>query len=146
MSSKKVAKKPVKKAAKQIFSAEERAAMKEYIQEQKGVNDESAVVEKITGMPEPDRSMARKLHRLIKASAPDLSPKLWYGMPAYSKGEKMICFFQPAYKFKARYGTLGFSDKAALDEGACWPVAYALTALTGTEEAKISALVKRAAG
>jgi len=145
MSPKQVAKKAARKAAKQIFSAEERAAMKEYIQEQKGVNDESAVVEKIAGMPEPDRSMARKLHRLVKASAPDLSPRLWYGMPAYSKGEKMICFFQPAYKFKARYGTLGFSDKAALDEGALWPVAYALGQLSSSEEAKISALVKKAA-
>ena len=142
MSPKKVARKP----AKQVFSAEERAAMNEYIQEKKGANDESAVLQKIDGMPVPDRAMAKRLHRLMKSAAPDLTPKLWYGMPAYARGDKIICFFQAAYKFKARYATLGFSDKAMLDDGSIWPVAYALKELTVIEEAKISGLVKKAAG
>ena len=99
---------------------------------------------KIAEMPEPDRAMGKRLHAIIKASAPTLSPRLWYGMPAYAKDDKVICFFQPAQKFKTRYATLGFSDKANLDEGAMWPVAFALKELTAAEEARIGALVKKA--
>jgi len=121
------------------LTAEERAALKETMQERKaaarGANDEKALLAKIAEMPEPDRAMAKRLHGIIKDSAPGLSPKTWYGMPA---------FFTPASKFKARYATLGFNDDANLDEGALWPVAFALKALTAAEEAKISALVKKA--
>jgi len=113
-------------------------------QRAKKVDGESAVLEKIAGMPEPDRLMAERLHKIIKASAPNLSPRLWYGMPAYSKEGKVICFFQNSQKFKTRYSTLGFSDKANLDEGNMWPAAYALKELTATEEARIAALVKKA--
>jgi len=108
---------------------------------------ESAVVAKIAQMPEPDRAMAKRLHAIIKASAPAISPRLWYGMPAYyqaGKDGKLVCFFQPAQKFKTRYATFGFSDKANLDEGAMWPTAYALKGLTAAEEARIAALVKKA--
>jgi len=130
------------------FTEEEKAAMKERAQELKAaskkVNGESAVLAKIAEMPEPDRSMAERLHALIKASAPALSPRLWYGMPAYAKDGKVVCFFQSAQKFNSRYATLGFSDAANLDEGAMWPVAFALKELTPLEEAKIAALVKRA--
>ena len=105
---------------------------------------ESAVLEKIAAMKAPDRAMAERLHAIVKASAPALSPKLWYGMPAYAKDGKVVCFFQPAHKFKTRYATLGFNDSANLDEGALWPVAFALTELTAVEEAKIGALVKKA--
>ena len=101
---------------------------------------------KIAEMPEPDRAMGKRLHAIIKASAPSLSPKLWYGMPAYAKDGKILCFFQGAQKFKTRYATLGFSDKANLDEGAMWPTAFALRELTAAEEARIGALVKKAAG
>jgi uncharacterized protein YdhG (YjbR/CyaY superfamily) len=104
------------------------------------------VLEKIAEMQEADRAMANRIHALIKASAPSLSPKLWYGMPAYARDGKIVCFFQPAKKFKTRYSTLGFNDPAKLDEGAMWPVAYALTKLTAADEARIGALVKRAAG
>ena len=113
-------------------------------QRAKKVDGESAVLEKIAGMPEPDRLMAERLHKIIKASAPNLSPRLWYGMPAYFKEGKVICFFQNSQKFKTRYSTLGFSDKANLDEGNMWPAAYALKELTATEEARIAALVKKA--
>jgi hypothetical protein len=105
---------------------------------------ESAVLAAIAAMQEPDRAMAKRLHAIIKASAPALSPKTWYGMPAYAKDGKVVCFFQSAEKFKTRYATFGFSDTANLDEGALWPVAFALKELTATEEARISALVKKA--
>ena len=128
------------------FTDEERAAMKERIQELKGdkAEGETAVLAKIAEMPEPDRTMGRRLHALIKASTPPLIPRLWYGMPAYAKDDKVVCFFQPASKFKTRYATLGFSDKANLDEGAMWPAAFALIELTAAEEARITALVKKA--
>jgi uncharacterized protein YdhG (YjbR/CyaY superfamily) len=128
------------------FTDEERAAMKERLQELKAdkADGESAVLAKIAEMSEPDRSMAKRLHAIIKASAPALSPRLWYGMPAYAKDDKVVCFFQSAQKFKTRYATFGFSDKANLDEGALWPVAFALKELTAAEEARIGALVKRA--
>jgi uncharacterized protein YdhG (YjbR/CyaY superfamily) len=135
------------------FTAEERAAMKERAQELKAEEranknraaGESAVLAKIAEMQEPDRAMAERLHEIIKASAPALSPKTWYGMPAYAnKDGKVVCFFQSAEKFNSRYATLGFSDEANLDEGAMWPTSFALKELSATEEAKISALVKRA--
>jgi len=128
------------------FTDEERAAMKDRVQELKAdkANGESAVLAKIAEMREPDRAMAKRLHAIIKTSAPALSPKLWYGMPAYAKDEKVVCFFQSAQKFKTRYATFGLSDKANLDEGAMWPVAFALKELTATEEARIGALVKKA--
>ncbi len=125
---------------------EERGAMKERVQELKAstANGESAVLAKIATMREPDRAMGKRLHAIIKVSAPALSPRLWYGMPAYAKDDKVVCFFQSAQKFKTRYATFGFSDKANLDEGAMWPVAFALKELTATEEARIGALVKKA--
>jgi uncharacterized protein YdhG (YjbR/CyaY superfamily) len=128
------------------FTDEERGAMKERIQELKAdkADGESTVLAKIAGMPEPDRTMAKRLHAIIKASAPALSPRLWYGMPAYAKDDKVVCFFQDARKFKTRYATLGFSDKANLDEGAMWPTAFALKGLSAAEEARIGALVKKA--
>jgi len=128
------------------FTDEERAAMKDRVQELKAdkANGESAVLAKIAEMREPDRAMANRLHAIIKASAPALSPKLWYGMPAYAKDDKVVCFFQSAQKFKSRYATFGFSDKANLDDGAMWPAAFALKELTATEEARISTLVKKA--
>src|SRR5215216_1383727 len=126
------------------FTDEERAAMKERAQELKAEARESAVLAKIAEMSEPDRAMGERLHAIIKASAPALSPKTWYGMPAYAKDGKVVCFFQSAQKFNSRYATFGFSDKANLDEGAMWPTSFALKELTATEEAKISALVKRA--
>ncbi|HTX80093.1 MAG TPA: DUF1801 domain-containing protein [Longilinea sp.] len=128
------------------FSDEEIDAMKERIQELKSAESdgESQVLAKIVEMPEPDCTMAKRLHEIIKASAPTLSPRLWYGMPAYYKDGKLICFFQNAQKFKARYATVGFSDKAALDEGAMWPTSFALIKLTSVEEARIIALVKKA--
>ena len=130
------------------FTDEERAAMKERAQELKAATNkadgESVVLAKIAEMPEPDRAMAQRLHALIKASAPALSPKTWYGMPAYAKDGKVVCFFQSAQKFKTRYATLGFSDAANLDDGDLWPVTFALKELTAAEEARISALVKKA--
>ena len=128
------------------FTAEERAAMKEHIQEMKGGKSEGegAVLAKIATMSEPDRTMGKRLHAIITASAPTLTPKLWYGMPAYAKDDKVVCFFQNAQKFKSRYGTLGFSDKASLDEGNMWPTSFALKSLTAADEARISALVKKA--
>ena len=110
----------------------------------KKADGESDVLAKIAEMPEPDRAMAKRLHAIIKASAPALSPRLWYGMPAYAKDDKVVCFFQSAQKFKTRYATLGFSDAANLDEGALWPTAFALKELTAAEEARIGALVKKA--
>jgi len=120
--------------------------MKERVRELKAskADGENAVVAKIAEMPEPDRAIGKRLHAIIKASAPGLSPKTWYGMPAYAKDGKVVCFFQSAAKFKSRYATFGFSDEANLDEGAMWPTSFALRELTATEEARIGALVKRA--
>ena len=131
------------------FTAEERAAMRERAKEQKAeaqkADGERAVLAKIAEMQGPDRAMAERLHEIVKASAPALSPKTWYGMPAYAdKDGKVVCHFQSAQKFNTRYATLGFSDKANLDDGAMWPTSFALKELTPAEEAKISALVKRA--
>jgi uncharacterized protein YdhG (YjbR/CyaY superfamily) len=130
------------------FTDEERAAMKERARELKAAADkadgERAVLAAIAAMPQRDRAMAKRLHAIIKASAPALSPKTWYGMPAYAKDGEVVCFFQSAQKFKSRYATFGFNDAANLDEGAMCPVAFALTELTATEEAKIGALVKKA--
>ena len=133
------------------FTAEERAAMRERAKELKAeaqkADGERAVLTKIAEMPETDRAMAERLHEIVKASAPELSPKTWYGMPAYAnKDGKVVCFFQSAEKFNARYATFGFSDKANLDEGAMWPTSFALKELTAAAEARIGALVKRAAG
>jgi uncharacterized protein YdhG (YjbR/CyaY superfamily) len=128
------------------LTREEIAAMKETLKERNSnVDGESAVLAKIAEMPEPDRNMARRIHQIVKTTAPELVPRTWYGMPAYSKGDKVVCFFQDAHKFKARYATLGFSDKAHLDEGAMWPTSFALKELTAAEEAKIIALLKKAA-
>jgi uncharacterized protein YdhG (YjbR/CyaY superfamily) len=130
------------------FTAEERLAIKERARELKGAagkaDEERAVLAAIAAMPAADRALGKRLHAIIKASAPILSPKLWYGMPAYARDGKVVCFFQSAQKFKTRYATLGFSDAANLDEGAIWPVAFALKALTAADEGRISALVKRA--
>ena len=133
------------------FTDEERAAMRERARETKAARGSKAdgerdVLAKIAEMPEPDRVMAERLHAVIKASAPDLSPRTWYGMPAYAKDGKVVCFFQSAHKFKARYATFGFSDTAKLDEGAMWPASFALTKLTAAEEARIRELVKKAVG
>ena len=130
------------------FSKEEKAAMRERAREVKAgkADGESDVLAKIAEMPKADRVMAKRLHALIKASAPDLSPRTWYGMPAYSKGGKVVCFFQSAHKFKSRYATLGFSDEANLDKGAMWPTSFALKELTDAEEKKIASLVKKAVG
>jgi uncharacterized protein YdhG (YjbR/CyaY superfamily) len=163
MAEKKPAKKDTQKSAKSTtaigkgskgFTDEERAAMRERAQELKAdarpgpragnTGEESAVLAKIAAMPAPDRTMGERLHAIIKASAPGLSPKLWYGMPAYAKDGNVVCFFQGAQKFKTRYATLGFSDKANLDEGQMWPTAFALKELTVAEEARIGALVKKA--
>ena len=129
------------------LSAEEIAAMKETIKERKAnANKEEAVkavLDKIAAMPEPDRSMAKRFHEIVTASAPALAPKTWYGMPAYAKDGKVVCFFQSAQKFNSRYATLGFSDEANLDEGVMWPTSFALKELSAAEEAKIKALVKK---
>ena len=130
------------------FTDEERAAIKERVRETKAAADkadgESAVLEKIAEMREPDRAMGKRLHAVIKASAPSLTPRLWYGMPAYAKDGKVVCFFQSGQKFKTRYATFGFSDEANLDDGGMWPTDFALKKLTAAEEARISALVKQA--
>jgi hypothetical protein len=126
------------------FTDEERAAMKERAQELKKAEGESAVLAKIAEMSEPDRTMGGRLHAIIKASAPVLSPKTWYGMPAYAKDGKVVCFFQSAQKFNTRYATFGFNDTASLDEGTMWPTAFAVTELTAADEARIGALVKKA--
>ena len=161
MAERKPAKKATQQSAKRTtgkaskgFTDEERAAMRERAQELKATarrgpragkaDAESDVLAKIAEMPEPDRAMAERLHAIVKASAPALSPRTWYGMPAYAKDGSVVCFFQSAQKFKARYATFGFSDKANLDEGAMWPTSFALKELSATAEAKISALVKRA--
>jgi uncharacterized protein YdhG (YjbR/CyaY superfamily) len=153
MSAKKATQKSAKSTtatgkASKGFTVEERAAMKERARELKAAADkadeESALLAKIAEMPGPDRAMAERLHAVIKASAPALSPRTWYGMPAYAKDGNVVCFFQSGQKFKTRYATFGFSDKANLDEGALWPVAFALKELTAAEEARIGALVKKA--
>jgi len=150
--------KPMQKGTKQsaksstvtskAFTEEERGAIRDRVQEMKAGKGEgeSAVLAKIAEMREPDRAMARRLHTIIKESAPGLAPRLWYGMPAYAKDDKVVCFFQTAQKFKTRYATFGFSDKANLDEGAMWSTAFALKALTPAEEAMIAVLVKKAVG
>jgi len=153
MSPKKAAQKPAKgttaigKTSKG-FTVEERAAMKERAQELKAeankADGESAVLAKIAELQGSERAMAKRLHAIIKTSAPALSPKTWYGMPAYSRDGKVVCFFQSAQKFQSRYATFGFSDEANLDEGAMWPTSFALKELTAAEEAKIGALVKKA--
>src|SRR3989449_10826321 len=132
-----------------LLSDEERAAMKETLKERRRAlsgeaDGESDLLTKIAEMPEPDRGIAKRLHAVIKASAPTLSPKTWYGMPAYAKDGKVVCFFQSGQKFKTRYATLGFSDEAHLDEGTMWPNAFALTELTAADEVRIGALVKKA--
>ena len=136
------------------FTAEERAAMRERAQELKAAarrgprarkaDGESDVLAKIAAMPKPDRAMAERLHAIVKANAPALSPRTWYGMPAYAKDGKVVCFFKSAEKFKSRYATLGFNDAAKLDKGAMWPTSFALKELTAAEEKKIGALVKKA--
>ena len=135
------------------FTAEERAAMKERAKELKAAarrprgkkaDEEGALLAKIAEMPESDRVMAERIHAVVKENAPDLTPKLWYGMPAYAKDGKVLCFFQSAEKFGARYATFGFNDVAKLDDGAMWPTAFALTELTADGEARIGELVKRA--
>lgn len=134
------------------FTDEEKAAMKEYLQERQGVHPKSGadaegvVLAKIAEMKEPDRAMAKRVHEIIKANAPGLTPRTWYGMPAYAKEDKVLCYFQPAQKFKTRYSSLGFSDKANLDEGSMWPIVFALKGLSAAEEARIAALVKKAVG
>jgi uncharacterized protein YdhG (YjbR/CyaY superfamily) len=161
MAERKPARKGTKKSAtsttgkaSQGFTDEERAAMRERAHELKAAarrgpragnaNGEDDVLAKIAEMPEPDRAMAERLHVIIKAGAPALSPRTWYGMPAYAMDGKVVCFFQSAQKFKTRYATFGFSDAANLDEGAMWPTAFALKKLTAAEEARIGALVKKA--
>ena len=163
MADKKAAKNGTQKPAKstkaiaktsKVFTDEERAAMRERAQELKAAarrgpnagkaDEESVVLARIAEMPAPDRAMGERLHAIITSSAPELSPKLWYGMPAYAKDGNVVCFFQGAQKFKTRYATLGFSDKAALDDGHMWPTAFALTELTADDEARIRALVKKA--
>ncbi len=133
-------------ATRKAFTEEERGAIRDRVQEMKAGKGEgeSAVLAKIAEMREPDRAMAKRLHTIIKETAPALTPRLWYGMPAYAKDDKVVCFFQAAAKFKTRYATFGFSDKANLDEGNMWPAAFALKGLTPTEEARIAALVKKA--
>ena len=163
MAKKKQAKNSASKPAKKVaaarrassgFTAEEKAAMREYVRERKAAarkrpgakdeGEEDAVLAKIAAMAPPDRALGERLHALIKTSAPGLLPRLWYGMPAYGRDGKIVCFFQCAQKFKTRYATLGFSDKAALDDGQMWPTAFALKDLTAVDEARISALLKKA--
>ena len=145
----KSAKKGARKAA-EGFTPEERAAMKERARELKAAKSkadaESDLLAKIAEMPKPDRLIAERLHAIVKDSAPELSPRTWYGMPAYAKDDKVVCFFQSAAKFKSRYATFGFNDTATLDDGAMWPTSFALKQLTNTEERKIRALVKKAVG
>jgi uncharacterized protein YdhG (YjbR/CyaY superfamily) len=150
MAAKKSAKTATRKTTVKVgLSAEEKAALKETIADQKaaaaGLAGEKALLAKISAMKEPDRGMAKRIHAIVKANAPTLSPTTWYGMPAYTKNGKAIFFFQDAAKFKARYATFGFNDNASLDDGNMWPTSYALTKLTAADEAKIAALVKKAA-
>jgi uncharacterized protein YdhG (YjbR/CyaY superfamily) len=154
MATSKTAQKVTKKSAKSGLTAEEKAAMRERVRELKAEErwkkdkaaGEEDVLAKIAEMPKSDRAMAKRLHALVKESAPDLMPRTWYGMPAYANEDgKVVCYFQSAAKFKARYATFGFNDSANLDKGAMWPIAFALTELTAAEEKKIGALVKKAA-
>ena len=142
------AKKTARRTASQVFTAEEKAAMKELIKERKASGNRAAAeadcLAKIAEMAPSDRTMAERLHKLIASNAPQLAPKTWYGMPAYAKDGNIVCFFQSAGKFKARYATLGFTDKAHLDDGEMWPTSYALRTLTPADEAKIAKLMKRA--
>jgi uncharacterized protein YdhG (YjbR/CyaY superfamily) len=150
MSAVKATQKSTKDTTSKGFTDEERAAMRERARELKAesragkADGESAVLAKIAEMPEPDRAIAERLHAIVKTSAPALSPKTWYGMPAYAKDGKVVCFFQSADKFKARYATFGFNDAANLDDGTMWPISFALKQLTSADEANISALVKKA--
>lgn len=151
MAERKAAKKGTKTPAKRApgktskgLTAEEKAAMKETIRERKSPGGEKDLLAKIAEMPESDRAMAKRLHSIVKASAPDLAPKTWYGMPAYAKDGKVVCFFRNASKFKERYATFGFNPEANLDEGNMWPTSFALKKLTTAEEKKIRALVKKA--
>ena len=153
MSTKKATRKSAKRTATRGkksngFTAEERAAMKERARELKAAqgraDGEKAVLAKIAEMPKPDRVMAERIHAIVKANAPDLSPRTWYGMPAYAKDGKVVCYFQDAAKFKSRYATFGFNDAANLDAGNMWPTSFALTELTAAEEKKIGTLVKKA--
>ena len=153
MSPKKSGAKPDRKNAAprktgNAWTPEERAAMREAARERRsGAGDgEAEVLAKIAAMPQPDRGLAERVHAIVKASAPGLAPKTWYGMPAYAKDDKVVCFFQAAVKFKARYATVGFSDKASLDDGEFWPVAFAVKRLTPATEARLAALVKQAGG
>ena len=150
MAGKKIAKKATRKTAPIAgLTAEEKAALKETIEDQKaaarGLEGEKALLAKIAAMKEPDRGMAKRIHAIVQANAPTLVPTTWYGMPAYTKNGKAVLFFQDAAKFKARYATFGFNDNASLDDGNMWPTSYALTKLTAADEAKIAALVKKAA-
>ncbi len=139
-----------KAAAAGGFTAEERAAMRDRVREMKaekaGADGEAAVVAALAAMPAPDRALGERVHAIVRAVAPALAPRLWYGMPAYARDGKVVCFFQGASKFKTRYATLGFQHEARLDDGAMWPTAFALTALTAAEEARVAALVAKAAG
>jgi uncharacterized protein YdhG (YjbR/CyaY superfamily) len=144
-----------KKATREGFTDAERAAMKERAKELKASRrrgpgaakaDEDAVLEKIAEMPRSDRAMAKRIHAIVKKTAPDLAPRTWYGMPAYAKDGKVLCYFQSAHKFKSRYATFGFNDVAELDQGVMWPTSFALTKLTAAEEKKIARLVKKAVG
>ncbi|MGH2785197.1 MAG: iron chaperone [Actinomycetota bacterium] len=153
MAEKKTAKRGSKSSAKSSkstkgFTADERAAMKEYALERKAqaakVDGEKMLLDQIAKMKGTDRAMAKRIHEIVTSSAPDLAPRTWYGMPAYAKDGKVVCFFQAADKFKARYATLGFSDEANLDEGAVWPTSFALKELTAAAQTKIAALVKKA--
>jgi len=140
-------KKKTKQSTKGL-SADERAALRDRVRELKAeggkAENERAVIEKISAMPEPDRTMAQRIHSIIKSNAPELSAKLWYGMPAYAKDDKVVCFFQSGQKFKTRYSTFGFQDSASLDDGNMWPTGFALKKLTASEEARIVDLVKKA--
>ena len=149
MAAKKIAKNATRKTAQTVgLSAAEKAALKETIEDQKaaarGLEGEKALLAKIAAMKEPDRGIAKRIHAIVQANAPTLSPTTWYGMPAYSKNGKALLFFQDAAKFKARYATFGFSDEANLDEGSMWPTSFALKELTAADEARIEALVKQA--
>lgn len=148
MSPAKSATKKTATKASQVWSAEEKAAMRQHAKEMKAsaekADAEQDVLDRIASMKEPDRAKAKRIHAIVKANAPELAPKLWYGMPAYARDGKIICFFQDAQKFKTRYATLGFNDSATLDEGSMWPVAFAVMDLTAAEEARIAALVKKA--
>src|SRR6185295_4896819 len=145
MSPKKSSPKSAKTPAKGKFSAEERAAMKEYVKELKGGGEgEASLLAKVNSMKEPDRGMAKRIHAIVTANAPQLTPKTWYGMPAWADADgKAVLFFQDAAKFKARYATLGFNDRAKLDDGVMWPTSFALKNMTAAEEARITALVKK---